>query len=250
MKILNRDAIKYIAMFTMLLNHIAHMFLTPGTVLYEVFEDVGYFTAPVMCFFLVEGYGYTRSKIKYGRRLLLFAVLSQIPFMLAFMYGTLNMIYTLLCCFLILVAMEKIKSRGVRVVVCMLLTFATVVADWPLLAPIYTILFYRSKGDRKKTALSFLAAYAIFVPLSVQNYMYGAPGNWTFYAIGHALLSGVAILVAGVVILVFYNGKRAEHGRDFSKWFFYIFYPAHLLALCYIKSYFVLEWLLSGEFNR
>ncbi len=50
----NRDVIKYIAMVTMLLNHIAHVFLTRGTVLHEVFEDVGYFTAPVMCYFLVE----------------------------------------------------------------------------------------------------------------------------------------------------------------------------------------------------
>ena len=43
---LNRDVIKYIAMVTMLLNHIAHVFLTRGTVLHEIFEDVGYFTAP------------------------------------------------------------------------------------------------------------------------------------------------------------------------------------------------------------
>ena len=239
LKVLNRDVIKYIAMFTMLLNHIAHIFLTPGTVLYEVFEDVGYFTAPVMCFFLVEGYGYTRSKTKYGWRLLLFAVISHIPFEVAFHYGTLNMIYTLLCCFLILVAMEKIKSRGVQVVVCMLLTFATVNADWPLLAPIYTILFYRSKGNGKKTALSFMAAYAVFVPINMINYMYGVPDNWVLYAIGHALLSGVAILVAAVVILVFYNGKRARHGQNFSKWFFYIFYPAHLILLYLIKVYII-----------
>lgn len=238
-KVLNRDAIKYIAMLTMLLNHIAHIFLTPGTVLYEVFEDVGYFTAPAMCFFLVEGYGYTRSKLKYGWRLLLFAVISQIPFELAFHYGTLNMIYTLLCCFLILVALEKIKGSGMRVIVCVLLTFATIVGDWPLLAPIYTILFYRSRGNGKKTALSFLAAYAIFVLLNVQNYMYGVLGNWTPYAVGHALLSGVAILVAAVVILVLYNGKRAQRGQNFSKWFFYIFYPAHLMVLYLIKVYII-----------
>ena len=239
-KVLNRDIIKYIAMFTMVLNHIAHIFLTPGTVLYEVFEDVGYFTAPVMCFFLVEGYDYTRSKIKYGGRLLLFAVISQIPFELAFRYGMmLNMIYTLLCCFLILVALDQIKNRLLRIIVCVLLALVTVVGDWPLLAPIYTILFYHSKGNEKKTAISFLAAYAIFVLLNVQSYMYGVPGDWTLYAIRHALLSGVAILVAAVVILVFYNGKRAQYGRSFSKWFFYIFYPAHLMVLYLIKVYII-----------
>ena len=56
LQVLNRDVIKYIAMLTMLLNHIAHVFLIRGTLLHEIFEDVGYFTAPVMCYFLVEGY--------------------------------------------------------------------------------------------------------------------------------------------------------------------------------------------------
>ena len=59
---MNRDQIKYAAMFTMLLNHIANIFLEPGTFLFEVMVDVGYFTAITMCYFLVEGYGYTCSK--------------------------------------------------------------------------------------------------------------------------------------------------------------------------------------------
>ena len=53
---LNRDIIKYIAMVTMLLNHIANVFLPHGTILYEILVDIGYFTAPTMCYFLVEGY--------------------------------------------------------------------------------------------------------------------------------------------------------------------------------------------------
>ena len=51
----NRDTIKYIAIFTMFLNHFANIFLEPGTVLCEIFLDIGYFTAITMCYFLVEG---------------------------------------------------------------------------------------------------------------------------------------------------------------------------------------------------
>ena len=238
MKVLNRDAIKYIAMLTMLLNHIAHMFLTPGTVLYEVFEDVGFFTAPVMCFFLVEGYSYTQSKIKYGRRLLVFAVLSQIPYSLALHHGNLNMIYTLFCCFLILVAMDIVVDPVKRAIVCALLMLTTMVGDWAYTAPICTILLYNSKGNRKMTALSYGIVYALFVLPRVDKYVVGGTQNdWTMHAVVHAILSGVGILAVAVVLLFLYNGKRAEHGQDFSKWFFYIFYPAHLAVLYLVKVY-------------
>ena len=80
---MNRDTIKYIAMITMLLNHVSFIFLEPGTVLAEILTAVGYFTAPVMCYFLVEGMTYTRSPKKYGQRLLLFAVISELPYCLA-----------------------------------------------------------------------------------------------------------------------------------------------------------------------
>lgn len=237
LQVLSRDAIKYMAMFTMLLNHIAHVLLTRGTPLYEIFEDIGYFTAPVMCFFLVEGYDYTRSKMKYGLRLLLFAAVSQVPYTLAFHYGNLNMIYTLFCCFLILIVMDKVGNPWLRMLLGVLLMLATVIGDWALLAAIFTILFRNSRGDRKKLVRSFGVAYALFVLLNVQSYMYGVKGDWTLYAVAHAMLAGLGIIAAAVAVLVLYNGRRAERGRNFSKWFFYIFYPAHLTVLYFIKAY-------------
>ena len=235
LRILNRDVIKDIAMFTMLLNHVGHIFLTRGTPAYEILEDIGVFTAPVMCYFLVEGYGYTRSKLRYGLRLLLFAVISQLPFQLAFGYQALNMIYTLLCCFLILVVMERVSSPLLQITLCVLLTVATGIGDWPVVAPILTIMLANGMGNRKKLACGFGATYVFFAILNTQNYMIGEQGDWTIYAVGHAALSGLGILVAGVAVLFFYNGERAQKGKNFAKWFFYIFYPAHLLVLYLIK---------------
>ena len=235
LQVLNRDAIKYIAMLTMLLNHIAHIFLERGTLLYEIFVDIGSFTAPVMCFFLVEGYTYTRSKKEYGLRLLLFAVLSQIPFQLAFGYSTLNMIYTLLCCFLILVVMEKVNNPLLCRGLSLLLILATVNGDWPVIAPILTILLANDWGDRRMMTRDFCLSYLLFAVLNVQSYMNGEPGDWTFYAVTHSLLSGLGILAAAVATLILYNGERAKRGRAFSKWFFYVFYPGHLLLLYLIK---------------
>ena len=115
---LNRDQIKYIAVFTMLLNHVANIFLQPGTFACEALKDIGYFTAPVMCWFLVEGYRYTRSVKKYAGRLLIFAVISQLPYYLAFArnhlapWYTLNMIFTLFLCLCLMIAEEKISDPG------------------------------------------------------------------------------------------------------------------------------------------
>lgn len=234
-RILNRDVIKYIAMVTMFLNHFAHMFLQAGTAAYEVLLDIGIFTAPVMCYFLVEGYMHTRSKVKYGLRLFLFALLSQLPFQLALGYKMLNMIFTLLCCFLILVVMEKVSSPMLKAVLCVLLVLMTMVADWAVVAPLTTILLCNAWGDRKRMAHGFLVVYLLFSMLNVPSYTSGETGGWTAYAVFQGLLSGLGILAAAVTVLALYNGERAKRGRNFSKWFFYIFYPAHLLVLYLIK---------------
>lgn len=237
LRVLNRDIIKYIAMFTMLLNHIAHIGLFPlSPVLYEVFEDIGYFTAPVMCFFMVEGFQYTRSRKRYGLRLLLFAVISQIPYELAFHYGSMNMIFTLLLCFLILTAMDQIENTAACTVVCTILVLISGISDWAFVAPVLTILLYQSEGNRKKMALSYGMVCLVFVLLNMGS-MTTEPGNPTPEIIFRSLATGIGILAAGFTVLVLYNGKRIECGKNISKWFFYIFYPAHLLILYLLKTF-------------
>ena len=235
---LSRDAIKYIAMAAMLLNHIGTIFLTPGTLLYEVFLDVGYFTAPVMCFFLVEGYRMTRSRKRYGIRLFLFALLSELPFCFAFSQGkafyfvAMNMIFTLFLCFLLLEVLEKEPKGFVRGTLIVLIVLASSVSDWAILAPVYTALFYQAGQDREKQKRAFFWAAVLFGGFG----LLGSPAGYLglqklLYAFG--CMSGVA--AAGVCIVCFYNGKRAQKGQNFSKWFFYLFYPAHLLVLGMIR---------------
>lgn len=232
-QILNRDQIKYIAMFTMLLNHIANIFLTPGAVGTEVLLDIGYFTAPVMCWFLVEGYGYTHSKKQYALRLLGFALLAEIPFCLAFSRGRgidffgLDMLFTLLICFGILAVHEKMRPGAARrfVYAALVLLTAVLGCDWAILAPCYTLLFIWAKGSRQKTAQAFGWAMVIFAAVSLLG------GLSLLSSIGGALGVGLA----GFAILFLYNGRRAEKGRRFSKWFFYLFYPGHLLVLALIR---------------
>lgn len=53
------------------------------------------------------------------------------------------------------------------------------------------------------------------------------PAGQVWEAVGCA----VPILVSAFVILYLYNGRHAARGRTFYKWFFYAFYPSHLLVL-------------------
>ncbi len=238
-QILNRDTIKYIAMLTMLLNHIANVFLEPGTILSTIFLDLGYFTAPVMCYFLVEGYHYTRSKRKYAQRLALFALLSEIPFCLAFSqvytgarilsFCGFNMIFTLLLCFGILYVREQMPDGFRKSLSMVLLFFLSLFSDWAVLAPLFTLLFARAGKDKRKIKNAFVIVAVVF---AVLNFQYSGR---ILLDLVQALLSACGIVLAGIVIVYLYNGKRMERGKTFSKWFFYLFYPVHLLILGVIR---------------
>lgn len=234
---LNRDVIKYFAMVTMLGNHVANIFMAPS-LWRTVLIDLGYFTAPVMCYFLVEGYHYTHSKAHYAFRLALFAALSQLPFSLAFSQGAvlsfvgMNMLYTLLICFAILVVLERVQQLALRMVAVLALTLLTANADWALMAPIFTLLFSWAWGSRERLKQAFVIALVLFGLNGYVAYAAYAPVLASFF---HALgqMSGMAL--AALVLIYGYNGKRMQHGRAFSKWFFYVFYPGHLLVLGLIR---------------
>ena len=204
---MNRDTIKMLAMATMLVNHIANVFMPAGAPLTNLCLYIGYFTAVTMCYFLVEGYGYTHSKTQYAGRL----------------FG-----FTLLLCFLVLAAQEKIHSGFLRVFCIVLLIFASIFCDWALLAPVFTLLFAWAENSRLRKHVAFGVAAVLYGGMAWLSSMrtLGAVG-----ALPDTLGCAMPILVSGFFILYLYNGQRAAQHRGFYKWFFYAFYPGHLLVL-------------------
>lgn len=234
---LNRDAIKAIAMATMLLNHIANALFSPQSPWFAPLVNIGYFTAVTMCYFLAEGYGYTHDRKAYALRLLIFAVIAQIPYQLALGFFQLNMLFTLLVCFgIVHVWVSWGADKGPQKVLAVLgLFFASLFMDWAILAPVFTLMFASWRyGDAPACGTRSVLA-RLFVGDALIFFFLNLPAEWTAQAMLQAAASSLGILVAGAVILLFYNGKRAEHGRVFWKWFFYLFYPAHLAVLAAIK---------------
>lgn len=213
---MDRTMIKLIAIICMALNHTAHVLLPADTLVYKFCMWVGFFTAVTMCCFLAEGFRYTHDRKRYAIRLLICAVLSQIPYTMALYIGNLNMMFSLFLAFCILVLSKSRLPAVIRLLTSLPVLLLSLYADWALSAPVFTLLFYRY-GKR-----GYLPAGIFYICWRMVN---------TGSLIG-SLIFTVPMAISGYVIQYVYNGKK---GKD-MKWFFYIFYPAHLMALAVCAS--------------
>ncbi len=210
---LNDFQLKCIAALSMLIDHIG-MVLFPEVTLLRM---IGRLAFPIFCFLLVEGFYHTHNVQRYMIRLAVFAVISEIPFDLA-MFGEVlefshqNVFFTLFIGLAMMYGLRMYTDTLVRcVIIALAMVFAALLStDYSFLG-ILLILVYYLLRDNKTGALAL-----------------GAGWN---------LLSRTPVQYCGifaVIPLAMYNGEK---GRSF-KWAFYIFYPAHLLALYGIKLLF------------
>lgn len=225
---MTRDAIKYLAIVAMTLDHIAYIFLEPQSLLYRLFLCIGTFTGPVMIYFLIEGYFYTHDVRGYAKRLLLFALLAQLPFSLAIggFFG--NMLFTLLICLGVLYVHDHVADGGLRKLLYVLLFFASLFTDWNFLSvPLVLFLrpafhpvtsrFYVDPAEQQRGMLKCVAYFLLVSCLT----------KGMFEGVTEAL----GMVLGFVCIAYFYNGQQTKTHRKFHKYFFYIYYPAHLLVL-------------------
>ena len=216
----------------MLLDHIGMIFSSQltatvwGSVLYTVFRVLGRLTAPIMCFFLVQGFIYTHSKKQYAIRLAIFALLSQIPYALARKHSLLtpdfNMIFVLLISFAILCIWESRLESVPKIMLLVILTCLSLFCDWGLFAPLMVLFFYVFRADRKNQIMTYcLLAILVNIMSCLILPMNGFAWYTELWQLGLFLF---------IPLLFIYNGQPGSRAA-FHKWFFYIFYPAHLLLL-------------------
>ena len=82
-QILDGTMLKVLAMISMVFDHVGDMFF-PGVAWLRM---VGRLAMPIFAFFIAEGYSHTHDKKKYLKRMGIFALISEIPFDLAFHGG-------------------------------------------------------------------------------------------------------------------------------------------------------------------
>lgn len=223
---LNRNQLKYIAIAAMVFDHVGMFFIPVTSPIGCIFRIIGRLTAPIMCFFIAEGYFYTRSKRKYGMRLFVFACISQFAY--SFVHDQklftldLNMIYTLFLSFLVLLSYDKIENKVLK----WFAVAALIAGDWGVIAPLWVLLFwiYRDRPKQKLIAYSFVAMLTVFADIAFLL-MKGFHWYGELWQLG---------LFLAIPVLMTYNGKNGKSDW-FSKWIFYVFYPLHLLVIGIIQ---------------
>lgn len=196
--------LKLLAMLAMTADHIGAVFFPEIPLL----RWIGRLAMPVLCFFIGEGLRHTRSPRRYLLRLTGFALLSELPFDLAFYggieWGHQNVYFTLA---LGLLALWAIQSRGMEgwlLALTAALAVELLGCDYGMYGVLLILLldrFHRARSEQ-------LAAAALL--------------NLAFFGLQTQTLSLIAL-----PLLWLYNGKR---GRD-DRRLFYLYYPAHLCVL-------------------
>ena len=196
--------LKLLAMLAMTADHIGAVFFPEIPLL----RWIGRLAMPVLCFFIGEGLRHTRSPRRYLLRLTGFALLSELPFDLAF-YGGIewehqNVYFTLALGLLALWAIQSRDMEGWLLALTAALAAELLGCDYGMYGVLLILLLDRFHSARSEQ----LAAAALL--------------NLAFFGLQTQTLSLIAL-----PLLWLYNGKR---GRD-DRRLFYLYYPAHLCVL-------------------
>lgn len=245
---MGRNSIKNVALAAMAMNHVAIGLLSRQTWQYWILLGAGYITMPVMVYFLVQGFYGTRSRKKYALRLLVAALVSQPVFSLYFgLPGLeLNMMFTLLTCFGILAVRNASgMPLSLKLFLQFVMAFMTIIMDWSLFAAVLTILFDMSRTvSSRRPDLGRMLDMLCFMALSLGISVWHAVGIPPFYdplapnliSAGFGIPCIVAPVAAGVLAVAVYDkAKDPPGGNGLAKYWFYGFYPAHLLVLLVIR---------------
>lgn len=243
-KLLDSNMIKIIAIIAMSIDHITWMIYPgyPKEIIIIILHIIGRITCPIMCYFIAEGYHYTKDINKYTKCLFVFAFISHFAYVFASMdfvdwksfipfyngsaLNQTSVMWSLAWGLVMLrvVNCKKIESNMMKVLLIVLICLISFPSDWSCVASLCILAFGTNRGNLKKQTLWMMFYVAIYATVY-------------FFAIDkiYGLLQMAVVL--SVPIIMMYNGKRGNNRRinSIMKWSFYIYYPLHLFIIGWIQ---------------
>ena len=218
-KILNSNQLKLIAIIAMTVDHIAWAMFDgyPSALLPLVMHIIGRLTCPIMCYFIAEGYHYTRNINKYTFRLFAFAFVSHFAYIFAsndfvdfrsfipFYYGNfLNQTSVMWSLAWGLVMLRIADSKNIKsiykVLLVILICIITLPSDWSCIAALCIMAIGTNRGDFRKQMswmIFYVALYSLVYFFAIDK-VYGV------------LQMGV---ILSIPVIAMYNGKRGKNPK-------------------------------------
>lgn len=234
---LNSNQIKLIAIIAMTIDHLTWT-LCPG---YDTrpwvlaLHVIGRLTAPIMWFFIAEGYHYTHDVKKYAGRLFLLALISHFAYNFCFgisfvpfrtsVFNQTGVVWSLAWGLVLLVIHgdERIRDWQ-KTVLTLLICLVTFPSDWSCVAAMAVLFLGVNRGDFKKQMLWMMLWTAVYAAV----YFFFIDKTYALVQLGTCLC---------IPVLKLYNGRRGTW-KGMGK-LFYAYYPAHLFACGIVR---VLVW--------
>lgn len=230
---LNSNQLKIIAIVAMTIDHMVAVIYPnyPTDWWILVCHVIGRLTAPIMWYFIAEGYHYTHDVKKYAIRLFGFAIISHFAYNFAFgipfipfqttVFNQTSVIWSLAWGLIGLIIMDHPKlKQWMKTLILIGICVISFCSDWSCIAVMAIVHIGQHRGDFKKQMIGMVfwcAMYAIVFFFFI-NKIYG-------------IIQLFVVLT--IPFLKSYNGERGKWKG--MKWFFYLYYPLHLVICGIIR---------------
>lgn len=230
---MNASQLKWIGVITMTMDHIAVYLVSTTHLFHWVLRGIGRFAFPLFAFMIAEGFHHTRNRFAYWLRLLSYTLLIEVFLVAYYLYtginysvlpftGTGSSVNFILPLFFGLSALVLLHEKRVWIRPFALLIVA--LAGW-LDTPygMYGVLLIIAFGVLRRYQWQLIAGIVltllyVYAPLIIPFMTY----------FGYMQLQLLAVIP--IAALIAYNGRRGKSNR----WFFYVYYPAHIGILMLI----------------
>jgi hypothetical protein len=229
---MNAYHIKLIAIVTMVIDHVG-AFLFPNILFLRV---IGRLAFPLFSWLIANGAYYSKNRNKYLIRLFVFAIISQVPYLLTGRlihpdFQGLNIFFTLFLGLLAIEIIRKYKSAVVFVTVVLVIGLLAEIAwvSYGLAGILSIVFFYKYFKDFKKMLISQALIFSIssILPQIIQLFS----GSIIVIENTRVIQS---LAVFSLIFIYLYNEKPGPR----LKYIFYVFYPAHLIIIYMIRLVF------------